>query len=105
MLNTIFVGEDNKKVASIGQAIVQAARPRSLILPLQIGLAVQMHHLTRSKFIVNTLNVMGFCASYKEVLRFETNAANYVAEDMLGERMIHQVLYCYLQLIMLIIIL
>ena len=83
LLNTIFVGEDNKKVTSIGQAIVQAARPRSLIVPLQIGLAVQIHHLTRSRFILDTLHAMGFCASYKEVLRFEKNAASYVAADML----------------------
>ena len=41
-MNTIFVGDDIKKVTSIGQAIVQAARPRSLIVPLQIGLAVQI---------------------------------------------------------------
>lgn len=44
-LGEIFSGKDTDvKVASIGQAIMQAARPRILIAPLQIGLGVQMHH-------------------------------------------------------------
>ena len=86
LLNTLFVGKDTQqKVASIGQSIIQAVRPRAVLAPLQIGLAAQIHHLTRSKFIVDTLSEMGFCASYKEVLRFEKNAANCVAPDMLGE--------------------
>lgn len=34
------------KIASIGQAIVQAACPRRVIAPLQIGLGVLLHHLT-----------------------------------------------------------
>ena len=48
-LSCLFVGEDkNRKVASIGQAIIQSVRPRAVVVPLQIGLAVQMHHLYRS---------------------------------------------------------
>ena len=86
LLDNLFVGKSSKrKVASIGEAIIQAVRPRAVLMPLQIGLAVQMHHLSRSKFIVDTLSEMGFCASYKEVLRFEKNAANCVAPDILGE--------------------
>jgi 5'-3' exonuclease len=86
MLNSMFVGKDiQRKVASIGQAIIQAVRPRAVIAPLQLGLAVQAHHLYRSKFIVDTLCEMGFCSSYGEVLRFEKNAADCVAPDMLGE--------------------
>ena len=33
------------KLASLGQALIQAARPRSILAPLQLGLAVQLHHL------------------------------------------------------------
>lgn len=44
------------KVASIGQAIVQAARPRVVISPLQIGLAVQLHHNFASRFFIDTLH-------------------------------------------------
>ena len=54
-------------------------------MPFESPPLVQIHHLTRSKFIVDTLSEMGFCASYKEVLRFEKNASNCVAPDMLGE--------------------
>ena len=86
LLDLLFVEKDNRrKVASIGQAIIQAARPRTVLAPLQIGLGVQAHHMYRSKFIVDTLSEMGFCASYGEVLRFEKNAANCIAPDILGE--------------------
>ena len=86
MLKYLFVGKDTQhKVASIGQAIVQAVRPRAVIAPLQIGLAVQVHHLYRSKFLVDTLHEMGYSSSYGEVLRFEKNAANCVTPDLLVE--------------------
>lgn len=76
MLRTIFTGKDvDMKVASIGQAMIQAARLRILICPLQIGLAVQMHHWFSSKFLINTLSSLGFCSSYNKVLTFEMNAA------------------------------
>ena len=52
-------------------------------MPLQLGLAVQIHHLYRSKFLVDTLHAMGFCSSYAEVLRFEKNAADCVKPDIL----------------------
>lgn len=84
LLNGIFVGKDSsRKVAGIGHAIVQAARPRAVVAPLQLGLAVQAHHMYRSRFLIDTLHGMGFSSSYKEVLRFEKNAADSVAPDML----------------------
>ena len=76
--------ETSRKIAGIGQAIVQAARPRAVVAPLQLGLAVQAHHMYRSQFLV-TLHGMGFASSYKEVLRFEKNAADSVAPDMLAD--------------------
>jgi len=56
-----------RKIASIGQAIVQAVRSRLLIAPLQIGLNVQMHHHFASKYLVDILSKLGFSSSYKEV--------------------------------------
>lgn len=45
LLTDLFVGKDvQAKIASIGQAVMQAARPRILLAPLQIGLGVQLHH-------------------------------------------------------------
>lgn len=76
LLENIFSGKETSvKVSSIGQAIMQASRPRLLLCPLQIGLAVQMHHCFDSKFLIDTLYSLGFCSSYKEVLTYEMNAA------------------------------
>ena len=49
----------------------------------QSQLAVQIHHLYRSKVIVDTLQEMGLCCSYTEVIRFEKNAADCVKPDVL----------------------
>ena len=65
-----------KKILSIGQAIIQACMPRGVIAPLQIGLGVQMHHLYGSKLLIEILNSMGFCSSYTEIQRFESSAAS-----------------------------
>ena len=60
MLENILPGkETNRKVASIGETIVQAVRPRTVVAPLQIGLAIQMHHHFRSIFLIDTLSSMG----------------------------------------------
>lgn len=84
-LQTLFVGKDTRrKVAAVGHAIIQALRPRTVIAPLQVELAVQIHHLYRSKFIVVTLHEMGFCCSYTQVIRFEKNATDCVEPDVLG---------------------
>ena len=41
----LFVGTDKeRKIASIGQSIIQDTRLLSVIAPLQLGLAVQMHY-------------------------------------------------------------
>lgn len=84
-LDHLFVGKSTeRKIASIGQAIVQASRPVAVMAPLQLGLGVQVHHLTRSKAIVEVLHAMGFSVSYKEVLRYETNAASSQLDCLLG---------------------
>ena len=75
-LELLFVGKDIKlKLASVGQAIVQAVRPRVILAPLQLGLGVQMHHHFSSKFLIDSLNSHGFCASYKTVQKYERSAA------------------------------
>ena len=52
-------------------------------MPLQITLSVQMHHLYRSRFL-ETLSAIGFSSSYYEVLRFEKNAADVMASNIIG---------------------
>ena len=68
-LELLFVGKDIKlKLASVGQAIVQAVRPRVILAPLQLRLGV--HHHFSSKFLIDSLNSRGFCASYKTVQKY-----------------------------------
>lgn len=76
LLDELFVGcNRNVKTASIGQCIVQAVRPRALICPLQLSLAVQMDHHFSSRFLLDTLYKLGFCSSYSEVQMFKRCAA------------------------------
>ena len=75
LLGGLFVGKNVlMKTASIGQAVMQAARPQVLLAPLQIGLGIQMHHHFASRFLIDSLHKLGFCCSYQEVQRFERNA-------------------------------
>ena len=55
LLQYLFVGKNtDKERASIGQAMMQATRPRVLVAPLQLGLAVQMRHHFASRFLVDS---------------------------------------------------
>ena len=64
----LFVEKDIwTKVASIGQSIVQVVRPRIVVVPLQLGLAIQLHHHYRSRFVIDTPIAMGFASLYHEV--------------------------------------
>ena len=57
--------------ASLGQAIVQMARPKTVIPPLQLSLGVEIHHRTGSRFLVDLLHKFGFCSHYNTVMRFQ----------------------------------
>ena len=61
---------------SVGQAAMQASRPRGIIWPLQIGIGVQMHCQFGSHHLIETLNKLGFCSSYSEVGKYEMKSAN-----------------------------
>ncbi len=97
MLNTLFTSKcEQVKVASIGQAIMQIARPRTILALIQVGLGVQLHHHFASKFIIDTLNKFnkhGFCCSYSEVTKFERNAAVAQSTDIPGFTPRHCVQY------------
>ena len=75
LLHILFPTNSSIKVASLGQAIIQATRPRVLLSPLQLGLGVELHHHFSSRFLIDSLNTYGFCCSYSEVQCFERSAS------------------------------
>ena len=85
LLNVMFVGHKKDiRVCSLGQAIMQAVRPRVLITPIQLGLGVQMHSHFQSRFLIDTLNELGFSVSYSEVQKYERSAAMSNRTDIPG---------------------
>ncbi len=70
------------KTAFLGQSLLQAIRPRSILSPLQFGLGVQLHHHLMSRYVIDLLNKLGVVSSYMEVLRYEENASVTQATDM-----------------------
>ena len=64
---------------SIGQAILQAAKPRSTIMPMSFGLAVELDHVFGSRWLLDELYQLGFCSSYIGVTRFKQSVM--VMED------------------------
>lgn len=47
----------------------------NVIPPFHFGLTLQLHHQFGSKFLIDTLNAYGFCATYDELRRFLTALA------------------------------
>ena len=65
LCSEMFVGKQNeRKVAAIGQSIMQCVRPRAIVAPLQIGSAVQMHFHFRSRYLIDVLHSF---SSYNKV--------------------------------------
>lgn len=84
-LGHLFVGKGKElRVASIGQAVMQATRPRVLNAPLQLGLGVQMHSHFASRFLNDTLYKHGFSVSYSEVSNYNKCAAVQKSVDISG---------------------
>lgn len=94
LLRTMFAGKKvGVKLASIGQAIMQAIRPRAIIAPLQLGLGIQMHHHFASRFLVDTLHAHGFSSSYAEVMKYERSAAVVQGTEIPGYSEEHHIEY------------
>lgn len=56
---------------SIGQAIVNATRPRSTIAPILLGVGVELDHVFGSRFAINELCRLGFSVPYDEVVLYK----------------------------------
>ena len=64
------------KQNSIGQCLLYAVRPRSVIPPILFGLGVEMDHVIGSKWAITELNKLGFSVSYDEITRFKQNVVH-----------------------------
>lgn len=73
------------KQMSISQAIVAAARPRT-IMPLLFGLAISTDNHIGSKWLNNILSKMGFAVSYDEVNQLYYQLFNEVSFDHLCKK-------------------
>ena len=51
------------KQNSIGHAIVQSSRPRSVIAPTMFGVGIEMDHVFGSKWLINKLSRLGFLSA------------------------------------------
>ena len=69
LLDTIMPSD--RKINSIGQCIVYAARPQYAIPPVLFGLGVQLDHMFGSRWLVNQLFRLGFSISHEEVTRYK----------------------------------
>jgi hypothetical protein len=63
---------------------MQQVRPKSIITPLQLGLAAQMHRHFGSRFLIDSLHKHGFCVSYSEVLKYGRSAAKFQGTEIPG---------------------
>ena len=61
------------KQNSIGQCLLYAVRPRSIIPLIPFDLGVEIDHVIGSKWAITELNRLGFSVSYDEVTRFKQN--------------------------------
>lgn len=73
---------------TLGQALVQLARPNTIVAPLQLALGAEVHHKTGSKFVVEMLHKMGLCKSHAQVTEF---ARDLIFHDMSGYSKLHEV--------------
>ena len=88
LLEVLIVGKGAKmKIASIGQAIMQAARPRVLLAPLQFGLGVQMHHHFGSRLMhyiaMDFVELIMKCNNLKGMQRYLTTQTFLITRQSL----------------------
>jgi len=56
---------------SIAQALIQASRPKTCIMPLMLYLAVQLDHMYGSEQLLLHLSRLVFCSSVYEVTQYK----------------------------------
>ena len=59
------------KQANLGQATIQAARPKSCLARILLGIGVDVDHVLGSRWLLDYLSRFGFSVSYDEIKRFK----------------------------------
>jgi len=67
LLMTKLIPDEVKQLV-VSNAVVQAARPRSVLSPVLFGVGVEMDHTFGSKWLVTELSRLGFSVTYDEVV-------------------------------------
>ena len=75
-----IIGNDLKLV-SLSHCIVQAARPRTVISPIQFGVGVSLDHVFGSKVLLNFLARLGLCITSDESNRFKQCVVQCSTDD------------------------
>lgn len=63
------------KCTAVAHSIISVMRPKSFVSSVQVGLAAFIYKKTGSRKLLEVLNSMGFCCTYKEAVRFEYSSA------------------------------
>jgi hypothetical protein len=74
----------HRKSLAIQHCIVAAARPRSFVSPIQIGLSIHLHRQFGSKLQIDMLSNLSVSSTYKETLKYEAEAEFNVSEVTLN---------------------
>ena len=86
-LSAFFSGtrSDNEMRANvIGQNLVKLRHPRQGVSPYGLGLAIQLDHRFRSKWLINKMHNLGYCESYDEVHRYKYSVLQDIANRQTG---------------------
>ena len=73
-----FLVLSNLKQNSIGQCLVQAARPWSIATPIPLALGVDVDHYVGSRNLIVELSRLGFSVSYDEVIRYKQSYIGFL---------------------------
>lgn len=64
----------NRICEALSHAVISAARPRSFLSPILIGVSTYLYKKFGSRKLINLLSSLGFAASYAETILFEASA-------------------------------
>ena len=61
----------DEKVATWRENLLKAYRPRSGVMPSQLGLTIQLDHMFGSKWLIDCIHHLGYSESYVELHRYK----------------------------------